>query len=213
MSIRIYCRPRNGLPETTGSISVALKSREQGTLSLPCARSAEYFLCPDTVNSIVPPRHKNSKHTRRYLSRQMSYNSSSFTATVYRSEAFSGSLSHTNDSPTANIRGSLKYVYSNFFRKTLPWQLLSQYVSSPCSSLPLLMCTCHTKANYVITMLCCKIFVGHRPYKKFFNTKIFATKNSYNEKFPNLRYHLRHILNIARQQLISSLFPGVLERD
>ena len=49
-----YFRPSNGLSEPTGSISVALKSREQGTSSPPCARSAEYFLRPVTVHFIVP---------------------------------------------------------------------------------------------------------------------------------------------------------------
>ena len=53
MSVRNYFRPSNGLSEPTGSISVALKSREQRTLSPPCARSAEYFLRPVTVHSIV----------------------------------------------------------------------------------------------------------------------------------------------------------------
>ena len=53
MSIRNYFRPSNGLSEPMGSISVALKSKEQGTSSLPCARSAEYFLRPVTVHSIV----------------------------------------------------------------------------------------------------------------------------------------------------------------
>ena len=53
MLIRNYFRPSNGLSEPTGSISVALKSREQRTLSPPCARSAEYFLHPVTAHSIV----------------------------------------------------------------------------------------------------------------------------------------------------------------
>ena len=46
MSIRNYFRPSNGLSESTGSISIALKSREQGTSNPLCARSAEYFLRP-----------------------------------------------------------------------------------------------------------------------------------------------------------------------
>ena len=61
MSIRSYFRPSNGLSEPTGSISIALKSGEQRTSSPPCAGSAEYFV---TVHSIVPPRRKNSEHTR-----------------------------------------------------------------------------------------------------------------------------------------------------
>ena len=51
--IRNYFRPSNGLSEPTGSISVALKSREQGTSSRPSGRSAEYFLRPVTVQPIV----------------------------------------------------------------------------------------------------------------------------------------------------------------
>ena len=47
------------------------------------------------------------------------------------------------------IRGSLKY--NNSLQITLPWQLLSPYVSSLCSSLPLLMCMYRVKANYTIT--------------------------------------------------------------
>ena len=76
MFIRNCFRPSNGLSEPTGSISIALKSREHGTSSLPFARSAEYFLRPVTVHSIVPP-------SRKYLSRKMSYDSSFFTATAY----------------------------------------------------------------------------------------------------------------------------------
>ena len=149
MSIRNYFRPSNGLSERTGCISVALKTREQGTSSPPCARSAEYFLCPVTVHSTVAtsPSQKQQTHLR-YLLRQMSYDSSSFTATAYRSEAFLGSLSHTNDSPPPPIhlyiRGSLEY--NIFFQKTLPWQLLSSYV------FPLALAT-------LLQTLCWKIFV------------------------------------------------------
>ena len=49
MSIRNYSRLSDGLSESTGCISIALKSREQGTSSPPCARSAEYFLRPVTL--------------------------------------------------------------------------------------------------------------------------------------------------------------------
>ena len=42
-----------------------LKSREQGTSSLPCARSAEYFLHPVTVHSFYSTSPwQNSEHTR-----------------------------------------------------------------------------------------------------------------------------------------------------
>ena len=44
MSIRNYFRPSNEFPEPMGSLSIALKSREQRTSSPPRARSAEYFL-------------------------------------------------------------------------------------------------------------------------------------------------------------------------
>ena len=154
MSIRNYFRPRNGLPEPVGSISVALKSRAHGTSSPPCARSAEYFLCPVTVT----PHCKNCEHTRyTFRGRCPMIVPSFFVATAYRSKAFSDSLSHTNDSPTADIRGSLEY--SNSFRKTLPWQLLSPYISSPCSSLPLRTCTCLRNRlryckRYVVKFLC-----------------------------------------------------------
>ena len=95
MSIRNYLRPINGLSEPMGSRSVPLKSREQGTSSPPYARSAEYFLHPVTVHSIVATSPSQQQRTHpRYLLRQISYDSSFFTATVYRLEAFSGSLLH-----------------------------------------------------------------------------------------------------------------------
>ena len=88
----VYFRPSNRLYEPTGSISIALKGREQGTLCPPCARSAEYFLRHVTVHSIVPHRRKNSKHTRdTFRGKCPMIVPSLFTATAYRSEAFSGS--------------------------------------------------------------------------------------------------------------------------
>ena len=112
----VYFRPSNRLSEPTGSISIALKGREQGTLCPPCARSAKYFLRPVTVHSIVPHRRKNSETHSRYLSRQCPMIVPSFfTAT----EAFTGFLSHTNDSPTTAsillyIHGSLEYLSKIF---------------------------------------------------------------------------------------------------
>ena len=104
----LQARLSNRLSEPTGCISVALKGRDQGTSSLPRARSAEYFLRPVTVHSTVATSPSQKQRTYlRYLSRQMSYDSSSFTATAYQSEAFSGSLSHTNDSPTTASHTSL----------------------------------------------------------------------------------------------------------
>ena len=113
-------RPSNRLSEPTGSISIALKGREQGTLNVR--------LVPGQLNIPAPcyctfystlPSQKQRTHLR-YLSRQMSYDSSFlFTATAYRSEAFSGSLSHTNDSLTTvsillYIRCSLEYLSKIF---------------------------------------------------------------------------------------------------
>ena len=63
MSIRNYFWPSNRLSEPTGSISIALKSRGQGTSLI-------------TVHSIVPPSRKNSKHTRDTFLWQMLYDSS-----------------------------------------------------------------------------------------------------------------------------------------
>ena len=113
----VYFRPSNRLSEPTGSISIALKeSRElyvrlvPGQLNISCA-------CYCTFYSTLPSQ-KQRTHSQ-YLSRQMSHDSSFFTATAYRSEAFSGSLSHTNDSPTTTsilpyARGSLEYPLKIF---------------------------------------------------------------------------------------------------
>ena len=153
----VYFSPSIRLSEPTGSTSIALKGREQGTLCPPCARSAEYFLRPVTVHSIVLHRRKNSEHTRdTFRGKCPMIVPSFFTATAYRSEAFSGSLWHTNDSPTTAsillyIRGSLGNLFdsSYFLRTFLPPALA-------CLSL----CAC--AARKLITLLqtlCCKIFV------------------------------------------------------
>ena len=106
----VYFRPSNRLSEPTGSISIALKGREQGTFCPPCARSAEYFLRHVTVHSIVPHFRKNSERTRdTFRGKCPMIVPSFFTATAYRSEAFSGSLSHTNDSPTT---ASILLIYT-----------------------------------------------------------------------------------------------------
>ena len=68
----------------------------------------------------------------RQLSRQMSYDNSPFTATVYRSEAFSGYLSHMHQRLSNHrlpcfivyVHGSLEYL----LKKLFPWQLVSSYV-------------------------------------------------------------------------------------
>ena len=97
----VYFRPSIRLSEPTGSTTIALKGKEQGTLCPPCARSSEYFLRTVTVHSIVLHRRKNSEHTRdTFRGKCPMIVPLFFTATAYRSEAFSGSLSHTNDSPT-----------------------------------------------------------------------------------------------------------------
>ena len=131
MSISNYFRPINGLSEPTGSISVALKSREQGTSSPPCAKSAEYFLRPVTVHSIVAtsPLQKQRTHPQ-YLSRQMSYDSSFFHSySVSIGSVFGLSLAHQQ---LSNRRLSYFFIYmvASNTRKTLSWQLLSPYVSS-----------------------------------------------------------------------------------
>ena len=169
MSIRNYFRPSNGLSKPTGCISIALKSREQATSSPPCARSAEYFLRPITVHSTVAtsPSQKQRTHPR-YLSRQMSYDSSSFTAIAYRLEAFRPPTTLPLPPPILlYICGSLEYIS---FWKTFLWQLhvLSLYIFPPALATPL-------------QTLCCKIFVlkyfrRTSTLRKIFNMKIFPTK-------------------------------------
>ena len=132
MFIRNCFRPSNGLSEPTGSISITLKSREQGTSSPPCARSAEYFLRPVTVHSIVATSRCKNSELRCHCPMIVPF---SQPQRINRKH-FRG-LFHT---PTLQppppillyIRGSLECNIS--FRKTLPWQLLSLYISSPCSS-------------------------------------------------------------------------------
>ena len=114
----VYFRPSNRLSEPTGSITIALNGREQGTLYPPCARSAEHFLRPVTVHSMVPHRRKHTHDT--FGGKCPMIVPPFFTATAYRSEAFSGSFSHTNESPTTAsillyIRGSLEYTFRKSF--------------------------------------------------------------------------------------------------
>ena len=121
----------------------------------------------------------------------MSGDSSFFTATAYRYrlEAFSGSLSHTNNSPTTAslyffIHGSLKY--NNSFRKLFHGgYFLHTFLSPALACLSL-----RTKTDTLLQVLCCKIFVlkylrRTSTLRKFYNTKFCPMKNSYN---PNLRY-------------------------
>ena len=151
-------RPNNGLSELMGSIS------------------------------IVPQEQRTHP---QYLSRQKSYDSSFFTATAYRSEAFSGSLSHTNNSPTAASKTCL-YAWQPqiqpFLSKSLPWRFLHMFLPPDLACLSLCACAAR-KPIMLLQMLCRKIFVlkyfrKMLALQKFFNTKIFPTKISYNENFP-----------------------------
>ena len=116
MSIRNYFRPSNGLSKPTSCISVALKSREHaGNFKSALWQVRWIFLVPMTVHSIVAISPSQKQRTQpRYLSRQMSYDSSSFTATAYRSEAFSALFrTPTTLQPPPpilhHVRGSLEY--------------------------------------------------------------------------------------------------------
>ena len=112
----------------------------------------------------VLPRRKNSEHTRDSFRGKCSMIVPSFfTATVYRSEEFLGSLSHTKPlqpSPLIlfYIRGSRK---CNFLQKIFPWQLLSPYV------LP---------DFYIVKFSCWNVFVGRRLYENFSTRKFFQRK-------------------------------------
>ena len=183
MSIRNYFRPRNGLSEPTGS-TIALPWKVQ-------IQELQVRLVPGQLNIscallLYLPLQELRTHPR-YLSRQISHDSPFF----FRghSVSFSDSLSHTNDSPTAAslyffIRGSLEY--SNSFRKTLPWQLLSPYVSSPRSSLPYVHVPRESRSRYYkhYVKFLLKYFRRTSTLRKFFNTKIFPTKISYSKNFP-----------------------------
>ena len=144
-------RPSNRLSKPTGFMSIALEGRERkswGNFKFALCQVSWILPVPCYCTFYSTSPSQKSEHTRdMYLLRQMSYDSSFFTATA---EPFLGSLSQTNDSLTiaSHICGSLKY---NSFWKTLPWQLLSPCVSSPCSSLPLLACTCRAKVDYATT--------------------------------------------------------------
>ena len=127
----------------------------------------------------------------QYLSRQKSYDSSFFTATAYRSEAFSGSLSHTNDSLTATSNTCL-YAWQPqiqpFLSKSLPWRSLYTFLPPDLACLSL-RARAARKPITLLQMLCCKIFVlkyfrKTLALQKIFNTKIFPMKISCNENFP-----------------------------
>ena len=73
------------------------------------------MVAPNTVNReifvVVAEGYENKSHEIFSTANFSSF----FTATAYRSEAFSGSLSHTNDSPTAASHTSLyKWWYTTF---------------------------------------------------------------------------------------------------
>ena len=155
-------------------------------LNISCAQF------PVTVHSIVPPHRKNSEQPpNTFRAKCPMIVPLSQLTTASRSEAFSGSLSHT-DSLTAApillyIRGSLKY--NNSFRNPLPWQLLSPYVLPPAQACLSLRPCATRKPITLLQTLCCKIFVlnifiGPSTLQKSFNTKILPTKISYNKNFP-----------------------------
>ena len=118
MSIRNYFRPSNGLSEPMGFIRIALKSREQRTSSPPCARSDDDS-CYCTFYSTSSSQEQQTHPW--YLSRQMSYDSSFFTATALSNRSVFGlsfarqRLSNCRLPYFFYMRGSLKYNYS--FRK------------------------------------------------------------------------------------------------
>ena len=136
------------------------------------------------------PSQKQRTHSR-YLSRQMSYDSSFLfhSHSVSIGSVFGVSFAHQR---LSNHRLHTSYIYvvaSNTFRKSFPQQLLSPYVSSPCSSLPLLSARAARKPITLLQTLCCKIFVlkyfRRTPtLRKIYNTKIFPPKILYNGNFP-----------------------------
>ena len=150
----------SALGQTTGflnlRVSWALPWKEEsgkveGTSSLPCARSAEYFLCPVTVHSIVPPRRKrvNTPGICTFWGKcPMIVPFSQPQRNRFRGYFHRTTTIQPLPPIFLYICGSLEY---NSFWKTLPWQLLSPCVSSPCSSLPLLACMCRTKVDYATT--------------------------------------------------------------
>ena len=101
-----------------------------------------------------------------------------FTATAYRSEAFSGSLSHTNNFPTAASH-ILLYTWQpriQFLLKNSSMAVIFSMRFFPCFIATLLQ------------MLCCKIFTlkyfrRTSTLRNFFNTKIVPPKILYNEIF------------------------------
>ena len=107
-----------------------------------------------------------------YTLRHSTCSRSTLTATAYRLEDFLDSLSHTNAS---NRRRPYVFIYV-VATNTIPFEK-------------------HFHGSYSLRtffdsrLLCCKIFVlkyfrRMSTLQKFFNTKIFPTKISYNENFP-----------------------------
>ena len=123
--LRNYFRPSIGLSEPTGSISVALRSREQGTSSPPCARSAEYFLRPVTVHSIVATSPSQKQRTAMPFEANVLWWFLFHCHSVSIGSVFGVSFALQR---LSNRRLPYFFIYvvaSNAFRKTLPWQLLS----------------------------------------------------------------------------------------
>ena len=103
----------------------------------------------------ISPSQKQQTHLQQIL-RQMSYDSSFlFHSHSVSIGKFLGLVLFRTPTPLQPPPPIL-LKYNNSFQKTVPWQLLSHN----CSSLPLLTCTCHVKADYaIIIKLCCKVFM------------------------------------------------------
>ena len=167
----------------TRFISIALKSREQGTSSPPCARSAEYFLRPVTVHSIVPPRRKNSElpHDTFHGKCRMIV---PFSQPQRIDQKYFQALFRT---PTTlqpplpillYMRGSLKYNHS--FRKTVPWQLLRTFLLPAVACLSLRACAVW-KPITLLQMLCCKMF-ALKSFRRMFTLR---TRKFWQQNFPH----------------------------
>ena len=159
MLIRNYFRPSNGLSEPTGSISVALKSREQGTSSPPCARSAEYFLHPVTVHSIVATSPSQKQRTAMPFEANVLWWFLFHCHSVSIGSVFGVSFALQR---LSNRRLPYFFIYVVASNATFPFEKLFHGSYFLCTFLPPALAA-------LLQTLCCKIFVGHRPYENFFN--------------------------------------------
>ena len=173
------------------SSGIALKSREQRTSSPPCARSVEYFLHPVTVQSIVPPRRKNNKHTQDSFRGECPMIVPSF----FNSHSILiGSVFRLSFSDQCLSNHHRPYFFINVVTSniTVPFKKLfhgSYPPSSRLNALPLLVYRLHMSVpseSRLRNMQCCKIFVpnifvGCWPSKKF------QYENFIQWKFSNLQ--------------------------